>query len=58
MTFTPSFVAFSSFDPAESPARRKSVFLLTDPETFPPLSLIKVAAAVRRERRRSLRVRG
>ena len=29
MIRTPSFCAFSSFDPASSPARTKSVFLLT-----------------------------
>ena len=40
MTFTPSWLALSSFEPASAPARTKSVFLLTLELTLPPLSFI------------------
>src|SRR5512133_2891880 len=45
--FTPSFCAFSSFDPASSPATTKSVFLLTLPLTLPPAASIRAVASSR-----------
>lgn len=47
MIFTPSFCAFSSFEPASSPARTKAVFLLTLPLTLPPSDSILAVACSR-----------
>src|SRR5215471_2621200 len=46
-TGTPSATALSYFDPALSPATRKSVFFDTDPVTFPPRLVIASAASSR-----------
>src|SRR5579862_7809013 len=44
---TPSSRALSSLEPASSPATRKSVFLLTDPATFPPAASMRCLASSR-----------
>jgi len=47
MIFTPSFCALSSLEPASSPARTKSVFLLTLPLTLPLSDSILAVASSR-----------
>src|SRR5580692_6571164 len=47
MTLTPSFCAFSNFEPASSPARTKSVLPLTLPLTLPPRDSIFAEASSR-----------
>ena len=44
---TPSSCAFANFEPAASPATRKSVFFDTDEELFPPWSTITSATPSR-----------
>jgi len=47
MIRTPSLLALSNFDPDESPATRKSVFLLTEPATFAPSNCKRAFASER-----------
>ena len=46
-TGTPIFSAFSSFEPASSPATTYEVFFDTEPETLPPRDVISSVAAAR-----------